>query len=96
MLKWTLSTVCIILVFINATNGLLLLSVTISFQQSCLEMAIFKYTQGHTIKITYIWILFVYSHTLFASILILDNYLIIKKKLVTQKQKLGKSAARCV
>ncbi len=60
-------------------------------------MAIFKYLhKAIPLKMTYIWILYVYSHTLFASILTLDNYLIIRKKLVTQKQKLGKNAALCL
>ncbi len=38
-------------VFINVTNGLLLLSITISFQQSCLKMAILKYLHKAIFKL---------------------------------------------
>ncbi len=37
--------------FINVTNGLLLLSITISFQQSCLKMAILKYLHKAILKL---------------------------------------------
>ncbi len=37
--------------FINVTNGLLLLSITISFQQSCLKMAILKYPHKAILKL---------------------------------------------
>ncbi len=36
--------------FVNVTNGLLL-SITISFQQSCLKMAILKYLQKAILKL---------------------------------------------
>ncbi len=36
---------------INVTNGLLLLSITISFQQSCLKMAILKYLHKAILKL---------------------------------------------
>ncbi len=37
--------------FVNVANGLLLLSITISFQQSCLKMAILKYLHKAILKL---------------------------------------------
>ncbi len=54
MLKWnehTLTRNNTSTAFVNVTNGLLLLSITISFQQPCLKMAILKYLQKAILKL---------------------------------------------
>ncbi len=82
--------------FINVTNGLLLLSITISFQQSCLKMANLKYLHKAILKLhaQVIDILCVLLHFICCCFRTLHYYLIkiLKKMQVTHCAK----AKRCV
>ncbi len=64
--------------FHNVTNGLLLLSITISFQQSCLKMAILKYLHKAILKLhaQVIDIVCVHSHFICCYFRTLHYYLI--------------------
>ncbi len=68
--------------FINVTNGLLLLSITISFQQSCLKMAVLKYLHKAILKLhaQVIDIVCVLSHFICCYFRTLHYYLIKKYK----------------